>query len=187
MSDLATYPPDWPEVSLRTKIEAGFRCVRCGHPNGRWSPAGNDHELAAEVLVRKLQLVSTPRIYPVDDGGAWLRHYMLPCDERCTHDPAIQEHRILTVHHLDGVKDNLAWWNLMSACQRCHLEIQGKVRMEQGYMHPHSTWFQPFVAGYYAKTFLGLDITRAEAEADIVRFLIAGQPHLEEHYRAQFA
>jgi 5-methylcytosine-specific restriction endonuclease McrA len=27
----ADYPPDWPEIALRVKTEAGWQCVRCGH------------------------------------------------------------------------------------------------------------------------------------------------------------
>jgi len=32
------YPPDWPEIAARVKEEAGWRCVRCGHPHD--PPAG---------------------------------------------------------------------------------------------------------------------------------------------------
>lgn len=181
MSDLSTYPPEWPAVSLGVKIAAGFRCVRCGHPNGRYSPPGNDHEAAVCALMDELD-VNGVRIYRLEDGSAWLRHYLIPCDERCTHDPTVVVHRILTVHHLDGVKANLAWWNLAALCQRCHLEIQGRVKMDQGYLHPHSRWFLPYVAGYYAKTFAGLDLTRGEVEARLVELLGLGQPHLREHY-----
>lgn len=28
-----TYPADWPQISYQTKEAAGWRCVRCGHPN----------------------------------------------------------------------------------------------------------------------------------------------------------
>lgn len=27
------YPPDWPEIAQRVKEEAGWKCVRCGHPH----------------------------------------------------------------------------------------------------------------------------------------------------------
>ena len=27
------YPVDWPEIARRVKEEAGWKCVRCGHPN----------------------------------------------------------------------------------------------------------------------------------------------------------
>jgi 5-methylcytosine-specific restriction endonuclease McrA len=64
------------------------------------------------------------------------------------HDPA--SGHTLTVHHIDMNPANCAWWNLAALCQRCHLTIQAKVRIEQPYMLPHSKWFKPFVAGYHA-------------------------------------
>lgn len=27
------YPPDWKEIATRVKTEAGWKCVRCGHPH----------------------------------------------------------------------------------------------------------------------------------------------------------
>lgn len=57
---------------------------------------------------------------------------------------------VLTVHHLDMNPANCEWWNIPALCQRCHLHIQGKVIMTQPYMFVHSTWFRPYVAGYYA-------------------------------------
>ena len=29
------YPDDWPEIAKRVKEAAGWRCIRCGHPNDR--------------------------------------------------------------------------------------------------------------------------------------------------------
>lgn len=115
---MSTYPPDWSAISLRVRGEAGFRCVRCGHPTDR--PG---------------QLV--------------------PCDARCTHAATPVKQRMLTVHHLDGDKANCEWWNLAALCQVCHLQIQGKVIMGRTWMFGHSAWFQPYVAGYYARQ-LGL-------------------------------
>jgi len=34
---------------------------------------------------------------------------------------------MLTVHHLDGNKFNLEYWNLAALCQRCHLRVQARV------------------------------------------------------------
>jgi len=31
------YPSDWPEIARSTKEQAGWKCVRCGHPNDRES------------------------------------------------------------------------------------------------------------------------------------------------------
>lgn len=64
------------------------------------------------------------------------------------HNPGIGY--TLTVHHLDIDPENCAWWNIPALCQRCHLHIQGKVVMEQFYAMEHSTWFKPYLAGYYS-------------------------------------
>jgi hypothetical protein len=69
---------------------------------------------------------------------------------RCGHAHDIEAGYMLTVHHLTLEKDNCAWWNTPALCQRCHLKIQGKVIMERPWFLPHSDWFKPYVAGYYA-------------------------------------
>lgn len=68
---------------------------------------------------------------------------------RCGHVHDVSAGYMLTVHHLDLNKSNCEWWNLVALCQRCHLQIQHKVVMEQVYMFEHSEWFKPYV-GYYA-------------------------------------
>ena len=70
--------------------------------------------------------------------------------ERCqvSHGPPP---RVLTVHHLDGDKSNCADWNLAALCQRCHLKIQGRVKMQQLFMLdilPVSGWFKPHYEGF---------------------------------------
>lgn len=72
--------------------------------------------------------------------------------------------RILTVHHLNELKNDCRWWNLAALCQRCHLEIQGKVNMAQIWPHEHTEWFRVYAAGYYAAVYEKRDITREEAE-----------------------
>jgi 5-methylcytosine-specific restriction endonuclease McrA len=72
------------------------------------------------------------------------------CCVRCGHEHDPAGGYCLTVHHLDGDPTNNAWWNLAALCQRCHLHIQGKVRMPQYWMFEHADWFKPYVAGYYA-------------------------------------
>lgn len=69
---------------------------------------------------------------------------------RCGHRHDIEAGYMLTVHHLDLCKSNCAWYNIVALCQKCHLKIQHKVVMEQPYMLPHSDWFKPYVAAYYA-------------------------------------
>lgn len=140
------YPLAWhkgePSVKDLVRETAGNRCVRCGHPYVK-----REH-----------------------GKGEWS-----PCDDRCTHGGPLRrtgagaervyeaQWRILTVHHLTGVKADLRWWNLVALCQRDHLQIQGRVRMEQVYPYEHSDWFKPYAAGYYAATYLGEDLTREEA------------------------
>ena len=51
--------------------------------------------------------------------------------ERCKHPNDLASGHLLTVHHLDGDKANCAEWNLAALCQRCHLKIQGRVKMDQ--------------------------------------------------------
>jgi hypothetical protein len=70
---------------------------------------------------------------------------------RCGHEHDPQSGYCLTVHHLDGDKSNCEWWNIPALCQRCHLSIQGRIKMERQWLFEHKEWFKPYVAGYYAK------------------------------------
>ena len=64
--------------------------------------------------------------------------------ERCGY-PNSREN-VLTVHHLDGDKGNCEDWNLAALCQRCHLRIQGRVNLFQGFMFEHTAWMWDHVA-----------------------------------------
>lgn len=139
----------------------GHRCERCRHPfppgtPGEWSPCDIRCTHAGPMKA------SAP------DG---IPSTIVPGVDRVFRDMIINgwnvyaQWRILTVHHLNGVKHDLRWWNLAALCQRCHLEIQGKVRMERAYLGEHSEWFKPHAAGWYAWSFLGQDVTREEALA----------------------
>lgn len=101
----------------------------------------------------------------------------VPCDERCTH-PRDGKLRILTVHHLTGDKSDNRWWNTLALCQSCHLTIQGRVIPERPWLLEHSRWFVPYVCGFYASYYAGVDITREQAEAHPERWLAEGQPWL---------
>lgn len=79
--------------------------------------------------------------------------------------------RILTTHHLDGDKGNDEWWNTLALCQRCHLEIQGKVDPRIPWFLEHSPWFKPYVAGFYAHKYEGRNIAREEAMARLDELL----------------
>lgn len=100
----------------------------------------------------------------------------VPCDERCDasrHTGGLNDgkRRGLTVHHLNGDKADCRWWNLVALCQACHLRIQGKVIMGRAWLLPHSEWFRPYVAGWYASYFCGQELTREEVERQIPALL----------------
>ena len=67
--------------------------------------------------------------------------------ERCNHPHDPENGYALTIHHLDNDKSNCSEWNLAALCQRCHLQIQGKVEMSQGWMFDHSDWMRPHIEG----------------------------------------
>jgi len=67
--------------------------------------------------------------------------------ERCGHKHDPENGYALTIHHLDNDKSNCSEWNLAALCQRCHLQIQGKVNMFQEYALDHSEWFKPHIEG----------------------------------------
>jgi hypothetical protein len=71
--------------------------------------------------------------------------------ERCGGAHSMEGAMILTVHHLDGDKRNCADWNLAALCQRCHLRIQGRVKMQQMFFEQIldvAQWFKPHLEGY---------------------------------------
>lgn len=156
------YPLAWhkgePAIKDLVRELAGHRCIRCRHPfvvgetPGKWSQC--DEQCRHEGPVRWL----------TTEG--WLDAEDAPWREMIYEDGVRVEAkwRVLTVHHLTGAKADCRWWNLAALCQRCHLEIQGRVRMEQVYPHEHSDWFKPYAAGYYAATYLGEDLTREETD-----------------------
>jgi 5-methylcytosine-specific restriction endonuclease McrA len=83
--------------------------------------------------------------------------------------------RILTVHHLNEVKHDCRWWNLVALCQRCHLNVQRRVKMERAYPWEHSEWFLPYVAGFYAAKYRGWNLTREEVAARQEELLAIGR------------
>lgn len=82
---------------------------------------------------------------------------------RCGHVHEVETGYVLTVHHFDGNKSNNAWWNLMALCQRCHLQVQGRVNPSIPYFLEHSEWAKPYIAGFYAFKYEGRLIDREEA------------------------
>jgi 5-methylcytosine-specific restriction endonuclease McrA len=94
------------------------------------------------------------------------------CCIRCGHHHDRESGHVLTVHHLNGRKDDCAWFNLAALCQRCHLSIQSRVNMDRVWvMLPHSEWFRPYVAGHYARKYLGQNLTRDEVMARLDELL----------------
>ena len=67
---------------------------------------------------------------------------------RCGHPHDVAAGYMLTTHHLDMNKANVAWWNLAALCQRCHLSIQARVDFHQFYMLSHSLWLRPYLDGW---------------------------------------
>lgn len=145
-------------VKHAVRAEAGYRCVRCGHPYekgmGEWSPC--DAQCSHGEPTRWVD-------------GAWPEGG-LPHGE--TPKPVREAAwRTLTVHHLNGQKNDLRWWNLASLCQRCHLRIQRTVVMPRVFPYEHSEWFKPYAAGWYASIYLGEELTRAETMARLDELL----------------
>ena len=91
---------------------------------------------------------------------------------RCGHAHEPETGYTLTVHHMDLNPANCAWWNCIPLCQRCHLSIQARVDLNRPWvMLPHSDWFRPYVAGFYAWKYAGEDLSREEVEARLDELL----------------
>lgn len=171
---------DGQSIKGLVRVLAGQRCIRCQHPyivgsryenGGEWSPC--DEFCSHLGPLRGIDL-DGPGIFPITDtdlkrdevnAGEWARLGQIEA-----------QWRILTVHHLTGEKRDCRWWNLAALCQRCHLQIQGRVRMEQVYLHEHSDWFKPYAAGYYAHVYLGEDLTHEETETRLDELLALEGP-----------
>jgi hypothetical protein len=93
------------------------------------------------------------------------------CCVRCGRQHHPKTGYTLTVDHLSGDKADNRWWNTLALCQRCHLSTQGRVILERPWVLAHSAWFQPYVAGFYAWQYLGLELTRSEVEARLEELL----------------
>ena len=96
-------------------------------------------------------------------------------DDACRH-PKDGLQRVLTVHHLDGDKSNVRWWNLLALCQVCHLSVQARVIPKRPYLWEHSDWAKVYIAGFYAWYYGEREVTRDEALAELEPLLVLGQP-----------
>lgn len=157
------YADDGKAKRLAVRAQAGHRCVRCGHPfesgkhgKGEWSPCDERCSHCGPLRIAtfdgdgRLAFATVDR--PMGDAGEIIK----------SGTSVEAQWRILTVHHLDGDKSNDAWFNTLALCQRCHLEIQGKVDPRIPYFLEHADWFKPFIAGFYAMKYEGLHLTRVE-------------------------
>lgn len=127
------YPDDWPVVALKVKSLAGWRCVRCGHR----------HESPKEKL--PCDSFCMPQYHPETYELQMFLWSEWVADR--------QRQRILTVHHLDGIKYNRAWWNLAALCQVCHLYIQRVTEHNMAYWYDREDfmgaegWLEPYMMG----------------------------------------
>lgn len=162
------YPPDWKEISDRVWAEAGHRCIRCGHPyrkgehgNGEWTPCDERCTHRGPVGFFNKGVIREFSLGNFDNAGTAVK----------TGRFIVAQWRIGTVHHLDGNKANVVWWNLLALCQRCHLTIQSRVDPQQPYMLEHYDWFKPYVAGFYAWKYEGRELAREQVAAELERLL----------------
>jgi hypothetical protein len=150
------------------RAQSGNRCVRCRHPyrcgekradKGEWTPCDMECEHGGPFRFQR------------EGSHEWLaRAISKPID----YTKIEAQWRILTVHHLDNDKLNCRWWNLAALCQRCHLTIQGRVKMDRPWMLEHSAWFKPYVAGYYS-SLRGEELTREQVMERLEELLDIGQ------------
>ena len=161
-----TYPPDWPQISFAAKERAGFRCERCGHPaEGPW-------KMGDRALGELRQRAG----YEIQQAEGLGRR---ACDERCSH-PDNGKQRMLTVDHILGDKNQNQWWALAALCQVCHLQFQGRVRVEQGWTFEVSEWLKPHLAGFFAWRLLGQDVSQKDTESRMNELLALGLPRYAE-------
>lgn len=180
------YPLAWHEtIKHLVREEAGHRCVRCGHPyrqgehgNGEWSPCDVLCTHRGPVRWRS-GIRPEDGWHSRDRGNDDLRVSDVELMLLGREIEAIEaQWRILTVHHLTGswgneknAKRDCRWFNLCALCQRCHLQIQGKVQMARVWPWEHSPWMKPYAAGFYAVTYLGEDLSREETLARLDELL----------------
>ena len=158
----AGQPGDGPVLHLAVKDYirdlAGDRCERCGHPyikgqglNEGWSPCDELCTHGGPIRAREAWAEDEWRYHESTHGhlaGEGLNDPG-PDGVELARWEVHASWRILTVHHLNGIKHDLRWWNLAALCQRCHLTIQAKVHLERPWVKPHTDWFKPHAAGYY--------------------------------------
>lgn len=185
---VASWLKSWGTTALAVKDlvreNAGNRCLRCGHPYTKgehpmeedpetgdlvsWSPCDSECVHFGPVRMRELHRPAPWVEHDLSMYGQTAAEAMMDegPDLRLQQRWEVEaRYRILTVHHLlagpEG-KRNLLWFNLVSLCQRCHLTIQKRVDLRRVWPWPHTEWFRPYAAGWYAWSYLGERLTREE-------------------------
>lgn len=66
-------------------------------------------------------------VYPADwaDITYFIKHLAKWHCEHCGHGNDYGKRRVLTTHHLNMIKSDCRYINLVALCQKCHLYIQG--------------------------------------------------------------
>jgi 5-methylcytosine-specific restriction endonuclease McrA len=167
---LTGYPVQWDHthwiddekydaIKHQVRELAGHRCVRCGHPyrvgqtSPAWSPCDEYCTHAGPWRTTAPDGVPSTLVLETADGATGMVEAGWIIEASW---------RVLTVHHLSGVKYDCRWWNLVALCQRCHLSVQSRVVMDRVYPLEHTDWMKPYAAGWYADQYLGEDLTREE-------------------------
>jgi hypothetical protein len=121
-SELARYPPNWPEIRARIQRRAGNRCEDCGIEN--WKLGGRLHDgtflpAIPEEHMQRLRWPA-PGTYSICALGtlsAVLRIIRIVC----------------TCAHLDSTPENCKDSNLRFLCQRCHLRLDAPMHRQHAY------------------------------------------------------
>ena len=168
------YNPDGKKNRDDARQSAGNRCLRCGHPyecgkhgKGEWTPCNQGCTHAGEIRVTYADGYES-----ILNASHTVKFMLSPSYRGGANIVSIEARwRILTVHHFDGNKANDVWWNCLALCQRCHLEIQGKVDPEIPFFLEHSEWLKVYVAGFYANKYERRMITMEEAKSRLDELL----------------
>lgn len=85
-----------------------------------------------------LSITSDPSYteYPKDwdDIATYIKVLAKRHCEHCGHVDNLATRHTLTTHHLDMVKSNCLYTNLVALCQRCHLYVQSCYVVNQGWL-----------------------------------------------------
>lgn len=69
-----------------------------------------------------------------DDIATYIKVLAKRHCEHCGHLDDLATRHTLTVHHLDMIKSNCLYTNLVALCQRCHLYVQSCYVVNQGWL-----------------------------------------------------